>query len=96
LTLAPVGRETDDFTPFADRHTMAEIALSDTLTFRSTGSDRRSQLNDPAAFVLSAEAGLQFSPDAGISVGYEFFRTDTGEFNRDGEEGIFAEFRLRF
>ncbi len=60
---------------------------------------RRRPDQDTLAFVLSAEAGFDLTPRAGLSIGYEVFRaTDSGErsFSDTLDEGLFAQFRLRF
>ena len=91
------GVEAAQLTPLTGGKQMFALEVAEGLTLAGIGS-RRMWTERDRAFVLAAEAEWQFTPYAGLHVGYEVLQAPLGgELPDDaGGDSIFARFQLRF
>lgn len=84
-------------TPFSQGHEVLSWDLGERLTLAGVGS-RRVWDDRNRAFIVSAEAGFNFSSRAGLQVGYELIETsvETGLGSPASGDSVFARFQIRF
>ncbi len=96
-TRSVYSQDAGQLTPLTPGQEVLSWELVDGFTLAGVGS-RRLFTDRSRAFVLSAEAGFDLSPHAGLQFGYELLQTSAGGALPDnaGGDSLFARFQLRF
>lgn len=96
-TRSVYSQDAEQLTSLTPGKEMFSWELTDDITLAGVGT-RRLFTDRSRAFVVSAEAGFDLSPHAGLMVGYELLQTSsTGALpDNPGGDALFARFQLRF